>query len=123
MNYRPCAIALFILCGAQPSAAEEAPLGRLFFTPQQRATLDRQRLYAPPSRAGLDRESSYTINGEVRRSSGRVTRWINGEAEAGATSPTPVAVGDTYHPASGERQDLLRGGQLLIRRGGKPASP
>lgn len=123
MNRRCRPVALLIVIAALPLQAEEQGLGRLFFTPQQRALLDRQRLHTPNPRAGLERESSYTINGEVRRSSGRSIRWINGEAEAGGASESPVAVGDTYHPTTGERQDLLRGGQILIRRNRQPTPP
>lgn len=56
------------------ASAEEQPLGRLFFTAQQRATLDRQRRQVP--------RASDTLNGEVRRSSGKNTRWVNGEAQS-----------------------------------------
>jgi len=123
MNHRINALALLILCSSQPLLAGEEALGRLFFTPQQRAVLDRQRLYNPNPQMGLERESSYTINGEVRRSSGPGVRWINGEAETSSPSEPPVAVGDTYHPTTGEKQDLLRGGQILIRRQSKPVPP
>lgn len=101
---------------AQPRADG---IGRLFTTPQQRAQLDRQRLQNPtllPS--GQNGESSLTINGEIRRSNGRATRWINGELNE--TTGTPrLAVGDTYHPATGEQETLLRGGRIVIQPGSR----
>ena len=67
---------LLLLIAAQNLAwAEQEPLGRLFFTPQQRAALDRQRQlnrnFIPNA---PDTETAQTLNGEVRRSSGRSTR-------------------------------------------------
>jgi hypothetical protein len=63
--------------------------------------------------SNFDQQASYTLNGEVRRSSGKNTRWINGEAQTG---PTPRGViGDTYHPATGERDSLLGGGKIHVQ--------
>ena len=110
---------LLLLIAAQNLAwAEQEPLGRLFFTPQQRAALDRQRQlnrnFIPNA---PDTETAQTLNGEVRRSSGRSTRWINGEADWNGNSPAPrVAVGDTVHPATGEREGLLGGGRIIVRQ-------
>ena len=94
-----------------PAWPQSEPLGRLFFTPQQRALLDRQRIQGMTSH--FDQQASYTLNGEVRRSSGNNTRWVNGEAQTG---PTPRGViGDTYHPATGERDSLLGGGKIHVQ--------
>ena len=101
---------LLLLC-AQSCWPQDEPLGRLFFTPQQRATLDHQRLQG--NTRSFDQEASYTLNGEVRRSSGKNTRWVNGEAQTG---PTPRGViGDTYHPSTGEREKLLGSGRIIVR--------
>lgn len=120
--------------------SQSEPLGRLFFTPQQRAVLDRQRqLNLMPNRMGQEDSGSLTINGVVKRSSGRHTTWVNGipntEAEAipGVLVPPdessrgkmkagndrkdpPLKVGETYRRDSGEKQDLLNGGEIAIRR-------
>ena len=103
--------ALLLLCSL-PAQPQEAPLGRLFFTPQQRATLDRQRLQGPT--ASFDQAASYTLNGEVRRSSGKNTRWVNGEAQTVNNAPRGI-IGDTYHPATGEQQSLLGGGRIVVQ--------
>jgi len=101
--------------------AEQEALGRLFFTPQQRAELDRQRLHNPRAIAGgMDQQAAQTINGEIRRSSGRSTRWINGEVQWNEATPTPrVPVGDTFHPGTGEHESLLGGGKITIRPASK----
>lgn len=104
-------ILALLLTGSLPAWPQSEPLGRLFFTPQQRTILDRQRQQGMTS--NFDQEASYTLNGEVRRSSGKNTRWVNGQAQTG---PTPHGViGDTYHPATGERDSLLGAGKITVR--------
>jgi len=104
---------------AKTSFAEQPVLGRLFFDPQQRARLDAQRQRNPgflPN--AVDTEASQTFNGEVRSSNGRRTRWINGEANwDGTAQPPRVPAGDTFNPATGERESLLRGGRITIKPG------
>lgn len=96
--------------------AQQENLGRLFLTPEQRQMLDRQRQINPGGTSADDGTSSLTLNGEVRRSSGRNTRWINGVAEPSSSrDKAPVAVGDTIYPGTGEKDDLLRGGKIQIR--------
>jgi UPF0716 family protein affecting phage T7 exclusion len=99
------------------TTAEQEPLGRLFLTPQQRATLDRQRQQNTNFQAN---EASQTFNGEIRRSNGSSIRWVNGEANWNTTGAKQnMAVGDTYHPGTGERQSLLgSGGSITIKPGG-----
>lgn len=110
---------LLLLIGIPSAQANTDGLGRLFTTPQQRAQLDRQRLQNPGLLpAGQNGESSLTINGEIRRSNGRATRWINGELNESASAPR-ISVGDTYHPATGEQETLLRGGRILIQPGSR----
>jgi hypothetical protein len=114
-------IALLLLALTMRSSfAEQPPLGRLFLDPQQRAILDHQRYRNHSFRPNAnDSEASQTINGEVRSSNGRSTRWINGEANwDGTASPPRVPIGDTFNPSTGERESLLRGGVITIKPGG-----
>ena len=109
---------LLLLCLTQgPAWAQPEPLGRLFFTPQQRAALDRQRQL---NLSALDNEPGQTLNGEVRRSSGRSTRWINGEPNWDGSPPKPrVPVGDTYYPGTGVRESLLGSGKIIVKPGSR----
>lgn len=122
MSRLATALAL-LACLTTPAAAQqEEVLGRLFFTPQQRAAFDRERLLGGSQRsAAFEGESSFVFNGEVRRSSGRNTRWFNGEAQDLGGPRPPVPPGDTWHPATGERESVLGEGQTVIRR--TPATP
>jgi hypothetical protein len=111
-------------------------LGRLFFTPEHREMLDRQREFDLPERQEIEEEDPpLTIDGVVTRSDGRPTVWINGVArdgdEAAVTpdradpgrivvrtadgSATQASVGDTVNRSTGETTDLLGGGRILIR--------
>ncbi|MDR1996299.1 hypothetical protein [Azonexus sp.] len=102
---------LLLLLATIPAAGEEAGLGRLFLTPQQRQALDQQRLRGP----GDGGERHLTVNGEVRRSGGGTTRWINGQADWSGTGPRPkVPVGDSFDPSTGAHQPLLDGGHIVV---------
>jgi hypothetical protein len=115
---RRLSTALLLALATAPCLADPAPLGRLFFDAEQRARLDLQRQRNPGFLPNTDDESSVTINGEVRSSNGRRTRWINGEVNwEGNTPNAPVPVGDTFNPATGERESLLRDGRIQIKRG------
>ena len=84
---RDSKLALILLCALAalpaPAAAQEV-VGRLFFTPSQRASLDVAR--SQRARTGLATESeeqaapaaqTLTYGGMVRRSDGKSTVWIN----------------------------------------------
>lgn len=121
------------------SPAATAPLGRLFLTPARRAALEQQRragtLAAAPAVAPA---ASLTLDGALRRSSGKTTVWINGrpqhdsvaaagEAAAipgrhanrarlqgGGDAPVELPVGATFHRASGVQADVIAPGALRI---------
>ena len=74
--------------------AQEPAFGRLFLTPEQRATLDnarRNRIRAEALAATVDKKPkipparSVTINGIVSRSDGESTIWVNGHPTEGQT--------------------------------------
>ena len=144
MKTSPRLVAVFsalILTSAPcaPAFAEEA-LGRLFFTPERRQTLDRQRQFNIQEKQEIPEEPTITIDGVVTRSSGKRTVWINGTAlgesdassdvsvapvrktpglvviQAGDSSPASAKVGETMHRDTGETTDLLNGGHIVIRR-------
>ena len=140
-RWRLCALALIGALGA-PAAAQDSELGRLFFTPERRQTLDRQRQLNIQEKQEIAEDPTLTINGVVARSSGKRTVWINGVAQnendkqSGVSVTTPqrsdpgkivvqaadapagkARVGDTVNRNSGEATDLLNGGSITVRRG------
>jgi len=81
------------LCAAEASlAAEPADLGRLFYTPAQRAQLESARPHAVtlgthPSQAP-NPDSAITplrFDGVMTRSDGKSTRWVDGKAQLGTS--------------------------------------
>ncbi len=77
-NLRQLPLILVLLtCTA---ACQAAPLGRLFFTQQERAFLDRERQRAGiPTTDAVAPAESIAFNGHITRSSGKSTVWINGK--------------------------------------------
>lgn len=107
-----------LLAPAAPAQAQE--IGRLFFTPQQRAALDaRRRARVPdkPAAAPVVASPTTRLDGFVRRSSGPSTVWVNGmqadEAAPGSDARVAVPLGD------GGSRVRLKPGQTLDRGTGE----
>lgn len=89
MNDRGWILAIALALATIPAAAEEK-LGRLFFTPAERAALDSQRKLAGemanrPVRKDVEQPKApppkmVTLSGVLRRSDGETTIWVNGQA-------------------------------------------
>ena len=88
------AAAIVLMLGAGTAAAAE--LGRLFFTPAQRATLDTLREKNIGAEAATAKEpapplpQNVTLDGVVRRSDGKNTVWLNSRA---VTAPKAGGIG------------------------------
>lgn len=131
---------------AVPRAAiAENGLGRLFFTPAERAQLDRQRMQSAAPAAASPGDRQLRIDGQLRRSSGKSTVWINGEAchdeqspageslagvsarpaapgagrvrvDSGDAQRTLLKVGETLERGTRRTRDLLDAGSLTVHR-------
>ncbi len=83
------AAAMVLMLGAGTVAGAE--LGRMFFTPAQRATLDDARKQNLRIEVGGDNEQAapvpqnVSVNGVVRRSDGKSTVWLNDRAVSGVS--------------------------------------
>ncbi|RTL54985.1 MAG: hypothetical protein EKK46_07055 [Rhodocyclaceae bacterium] len=100
---------------------DNAVLGRLFFSPERRSTLERQRQLNIREAQTLEGES-ISLSGAVIRSSGHKTFWINGRAQydndaaAGVTiTPKARTPGQARVTAGGESATDLRIGESLNR--------
>lgn len=132
------ALALAIGCCAPALPAEES-LGRLFFTPERRAALDRARQLNIQEQQQVTQTDVVTVNGIVTRSSGKRTAWVNGvpitektspsairvqpterpdtvRVTPGEQAPATVTVGTSVNRATGERMDGLQGGHISVKR-------
>jgi hypothetical protein len=136
-------VALLLTIALAPAAGAEEALGRLFFTPERRQNLDRQRLLNIQDTKQVNEDPTLTINGVVSRSSGKRTSWINGSPQNENEQPggmvviprgkdpgkvivqandSPAAnsrVGETVNRNTGESRDLLNNGRIVV----KPAAP
>jgi len=123
-------------------AVEAQELGRLFFTPEQRTSLDARRKARAPDKPNAPTVVSPTtrLDGYVQRSSGPSTVWVNGESllETAPEAPriganrrddgrvsVPVGEsgarvglrpGETLDRGSGEVRDVIGEGEIRVRR-------
>jgi len=135
---------LLLLCAAlAPRAGIAQELGRLFFTPEQRAALDaRRKAKLPDKPAAVVVLPTTRINGSVKRSGGKSTLWLDGHAVTDGNQPeglrvrrtgdpsrvtvsigedgrrVEVRVGDILDRATGEVKSVLGDGAVRIIRGG-----
>jgi hypothetical protein len=132
----------FLLLLAFTGTGEAQELGRLFFTPEQRAALDaRRRARVPdkPSAAPVVASPTTRVDGFARRSDGRATVWVNGEPldesgpdapriEPGRSTDARVSIpitesgaraalkpGQVLDRGSGEVRDALGSGEIKVR--------
>lgn len=109
----------FVLFPAQAGA-----LGRLFFTPQQRAQLEHERTMktTPPSSPAATAPSVLAVNGIVQRKGGARTVWINGVPQSAGSSDErtpdslPVSV-----PGQSQPIKLKVGQKLLLNQSTRKA--
>ncbi len=130
--------ALVALATLFPAHAAEGPeLGRLFFTPDRRVALERQRTHNVQEAQTLQ-GTTMTLDGVVYRSSGKSTVWVNRQAQTegesartgvsavvspkspgsallapGEETPAQLKVGEAVNRATGERNTRLGGGRVV----------
>ena len=75
---------IFTVCVAGSASAAE--LGRLFFSPEQRAEFAFEQLQ---TNTGNANSNTLKLNGIVQQQGGRRTAWINGVAQQMGSSDTP----------------------------------
>jgi len=95
-----------------PAATNAAELGRLFFTPEQRAQMDYN--YARAIQPG-DNSNALMLNGIVQMEGGKRTAWINGvPQEIGRSDEkTPESV-PVKLPGSNKSVKLKVGQRVLL---------
>lgn len=107
-----------ILLAATAACAQAQDMGRLFYTPEQRAQLDHDSMRKP--NAKIQRPATLTLNGIVQRSDGVRTVWINGAAQiadgSGKRRPDVHAVNV---PGTPQPIDIKVGQHLMLEQ---PAS-
>jgi hypothetical protein len=135
------AVLLLALLPAAQAGAQE--LGRLFFTPEQRAALDARRNARLPDKPSAVVVSPTTrVDGYVKRSAGKSTVWLDGEALPDGVQPeglqlrrggdasrvtvilgedgrrVELRVGQTLDQSTGDVKDVIGNGVLRVERHG-----
>lgn len=120
------ALALALILSGGSAYADEAPLGRLFFSPAQRSSMDMERLTGV---AGGGGGASVKVNGILRnRVSGKNTIWVNGTPLSGNEHLTGISpsrnnpAGARITTASGDPVEV-RVGQITDRATGQNSAP
>jgi len=129
---------LLAIASAISWAQEPNTLGRLFFTPERRAAMERQRTHNVQQAQALQ-GTTMSLDGVVYRSSGKSTVWINRHAQnesdsartgvtaklsprdpgraqiaPGEDTPANLKVGEAINRATGERNTRLGGGTVAV---------
>jgi len=121
-------VVYFALAASAPAAAQ-APerLGRLFFTPAQRASLDVAR--SQRARAALSTEKpeqeatpvpqTITYSGVLRRSDGKTTVWINNQAVHDRESAGAAAIVGRVRPDGSVTLQVPQSGRSVSLKPGQ----
>lgn len=111
-------------------AKADETLGRLFFAPEKREILDRQRAMNMLQTQEITEDPQIVINGQVRRSSGKRTTWINGlpqndgESLTGLVArPAPDGAGRVVIESGDDPKATVKIGDVLNRSTQETASP
>jgi hypothetical protein len=142
MRFVRLGVSAAVLLACAGALAQESSIGKLFFTPDRRAALDGQRQF-DVQQARVIEGDKLSVDGVVKRSSGKSTVWINGVAhhdrtvasevqprisdrnpgrvvlQAGDGPPASLRVGQSINRTTGEQTDGLNGGTVSVR----PAGP
>ncbi len=93
------------------------PLGRLFFTPAQRNTLDAGKQLAKPRQASPSGPRAAMLNGVVTRSDGESTIWVNGHSVSRTGSAAVNASASVSDPATARVELRGAGNRVKLKVG------
>jgi hypothetical protein len=113
---------LLALALAAAGSASAQELGRLFFTPQERSALEARRKAGVPDKPAAPAAPpapSVRFDGYVKRSDGRPTFWIDGEAVPSAQDAAGLRPGQTLDRDTGEVRDVIGPGEIRVPRKAK----
>lgn len=123
----PKIIAVFLLLLPSLGMAAEQTLGRLFFTPEQRARMDVARQQERSIRFDVEQQDDATppaniiLNGVITRSDGKTTLWINNRIQSEVSQAATVGKGGEVRVATPEtgRTVPLKVGQSIDMSSGR----
>ena len=98
-------LAVFLIMLPSLAMAAEQTMGRLFFTPEQRARMDLARQQERSIKIETEQQeneppaANITLNGVITRSDGKSTVWINNKEQIGDKAGSGIAVPGRGKPA------------------------
>ena len=104
-----------------PGVCFAQEVGRLFFTPEQRAALDARRKARVPDKPAAVVVASPTtrVDGFVQRSNGPSTVWVNGEPLPEGSEGPRIGPRVSVPLGEGGRRAALKPGEVLDRGTGE----
>lgn len=109
LNLVPLFIATSLFAADSASASE---LGRLFYTPQERAQLETQQA-SGATVEGVKR-NFIIVNGVIQKQGGNRIVWLNGEAQTPVRSNNNPASIDVAVPGKSKHVQVKVGQRLLL---------
>jgi hypothetical protein len=120
-------LAVFLVLLPSLAMAAEQTMGRLFFTPEQRARMDVARQQERNIRFDVEQQddapppANIILNGVITRSDGKTTLWVNNRIQSEASQGASVGKGGEVRiitPETG-RSVPLKVGQSIDMSSGK----
>jgi len=106
-----------------PAYAVEQPIGRLFSSPRERATLDQIRQQSSRDRVGVtvpveeQLSNQVMLDGFVKKNNGKTTVWINQVPQHGQESPQGITILQSGRNAPVVSMRLPSGKNVNLRAG------
>jgi hypothetical protein len=95
------------------SNAQAADLGRLFFTPEERAQMERQHVLTADEAS--NESHTLIVNGMIQRDGGKRIIWVNGEQQtAGSADSRAPATVPVIPPGKTTPIEVKVGQRLLL---------
>ncbi|HEV2611813.1 MAG TPA: hypothetical protein VGU61_16215 [Noviherbaspirillum sp.] len=117
-------VLLLLTASFAAHGAEPEVLGRLFYTPAERAALDKLRKDGPPAPVEPGQQPveppgdvQLTVNGIVKASSGRSTTWINEMPQEGKKLSQGVLVAGERGKPAAVTLEVESGKQVRVKPG------
>jgi hypothetical protein len=107
------------------ATASEPPIGRLFTSQRERASLDQDRQAGSKSRSDSRTQSTdqvgdqVTLDGFVRKNNGKTTVWINQVPQHGRENPQGITIVQSDHHSTVVSMQLPSGKNVNLKAGQK----
>jgi hypothetical protein len=116
---------IFVSVSSMLAEANEQPIGRLFTSQRERATLDQDRQTGSKSRIDSNTQSpdqigdQVTLDGFVKKNNGKTTVWINQVPQHWRESPQGITIVQSDRHSTAISMQLPSGKNVNLKAGQK----